>query len=118
MEQCEDNSSVGCQETEIKVCHHPSGEKGWKTVSSLRDVYRLLLFEERRTCKITSRRQRVELCSRKDNVKVKEGNIAEFTEQSASASQMAATKFSDTISKLLGMAGERSGAFDRKLKSI
>ena len=45
-----------------------------------------------------------------DNVKDEEGYRAVFTEQGASASEMAAAKFLDTISKLLGMAGETSDA--------
>ena len=44
------------------------------------------------------------------NVKDEEGHRAVFTEQGASASQMAAAKFLDTISKLPGMAGETSDA--------
>ena len=45
-----------------------------------------------------------------DNLKDEEGHRAVFTEQGASASQMAAAKFLDTISKLPGMAGETSDA--------
>ena len=40
----------------------------------------------------------------------RKGHGAVFTEQGASASQMAAAKFLDTVSKLLDMAGERSDA--------
>ena len=47
---------------------------------------------------------------RGDNVTDEEGYRAAFTEQRSSASQMAATKFLDTISKLPGMAGETSDA--------
>ena len=47
---------------------------------------------------------------RGDNVKDEEGYRAVFAEQDASASQMAAAKFLDTISKLLGLAGETSDA--------
>ena len=53
---------------------------------------------------------RGELCSGEDNVKDEEGYKAVFTEQGASASPMAAAKFSDTISKLPDLAGERGGA--------
>ena len=38
------------------------------------------------------------------------GHGAVFAEQGASASQMAAAKFLDTISKFLGVTGEASGA--------
>ena len=47
---------------------------------------------------------------RVENVRDEEGYRAIFTEFGASASQMAAAKFLDTISKLLGMAGETSDA--------
>ena len=47
---------------------------------------------------------------REDNVKDEEGYWAVFTEQGAPASQMAATKFLDTISKLPVMAGAASDA--------
>ena len=47
---------------------------------------------------------------RGDNVKDEEGCSAVFTEQGASASQMAAAKFLDTISKLPGLVGETSDA--------
>ena len=47
---------------------------------------------------------------RGDNLKDEEGHRAAFTEQGASASQMAAAKFLDSISKLPGMAGETSDA--------
>ena len=41
-----------------------------------------------------------------DNVKDEEGYTAATTEQGTSASQMAAAKFLETVSKLLVMAGE------------
>ena len=47
---------------------------------------------------------------RGENVKDEEGYRTVFAEQGASASQMAAAKFLDTISKLLGLAGEPSDA--------
>ena len=47
---------------------------------------------------------------REDNVKDEEGYRTAFAEQGGSASQMAAAKFLDTISKLPGMAGETSDA--------
>ena len=47
---------------------------------------------------------------RGENVKDEEGYRAVFAEQGALASQMAAAKFLDTISKLLGLAGEASDA--------
>ena len=47
---------------------------------------------------------------RGDNVNDEEGCSAVFTEQGASASQMAAAKFLDTISKLPGLVGETSDA--------
>ena len=43
-----------------------------------------------------------------DSVKVEGAHRAVFTEQDASASQMTAAQFLDTISKLPGMAGETS----------
>ena len=43
-------------------------------------------------------------------MKDEEGSWVVFTEQGASASHMAAATFLDTISKLLGMAGEASDA--------
>ena len=45
-----------------------------------------------------------------DTVKDEEGYRAVFAEPGASASQMAAAIFLDSISKLLGMAGETSDA--------
>ena len=42
---------------------------------------------------------------RRDNIKDERGYKAVFADQGASASLMAAAKFLDTISKLLGMTG-------------
>ena len=47
---------------------------------------------------------------REDNAKDEEGYKAVFTEQGASASPVAAATFLDTLSKLLGMAGQTSDA--------
>ena len=53
---------------------------------------------------------------REDNVKDEEGYRAVFTEQGGSASQMAAAKFLDTISKLPSGAGESSNSVSRTLR--
>ena len=47
---------------------------------------------------------------RENNVKDEEGYTAVFTERGASTSQMVAARVLDTMSKLLGMAGEISDA--------
>ena len=47
---------------------------------------------------------------RGDTVKDESGFYAVFTEQGASASQMAAGKFLDTIARMPGMKGEASDA--------
>ena len=47
---------------------------------------------------------------RGDTVKDESGFYAAFTEQGASASQMAAAKFLDTIARMPGMKGEASDA--------
>ena len=47
---------------------------------------------------------------RGDDVEDEEGYRAIFAEQNASASQMAAAKFLDTVSKLLSVAGESCDA--------
>ena len=100
--EIDDNSSVGCRESEAKVRSHPSDEEGWKN-SSPREFGGPLSLEERRTYK-----GRVVL--RMDNVKDEGGYKAALTEQGASASQMAAARFLDTISKLLDMVGETGDA--------
>ena len=51
------------------------------------------------------------------NVKDEEGHRAVFTEQGASASQMAAAKFLDTISKLPGWVEEQVTQFQRAPRS-
>ena len=69
---------------------------------------------------INSRNTRGELCSERATPKTKKGYTAVFTEQGpgASASQMAAANLLDTISKLLGVAGEpQVTQFQRTLKS-
>ena len=97
--QKKQNPSVGCQESKTKLC----GEEEWEN-SSRREADGLLSLEERRACK-TPPATGSELCSRGTTSKTKKD-----TEQGASASQMAAAIFLDTISKLLGVAGETSDA--------
>ena len=97
-----------------KVWRHPSGEEGWKN-SSLREFDGPLSLEERRTCKTPPEIYRGRVVLRGHNVKDEEGYRAVFTEQGASASRMAAAKFLDTFSKLVGMAGETQ--FQRTFKS-
>ena len=64
-----------------------------------------LSLEERRTCETPPETQRVRVLLRESNVK-DEG----WRPRCFSASQMAAAKFLDTVSKLRGMAGEASDA--------
>ena len=107
-EKSKEHSSVGCEESEIKVRSHTSREEGWKKVhfANLMDLCHL------KNAELATHLQKYwsEFCSGKDNVKDAERCRAEFTEQGASASQMAAAKFLDTILTLPGMAGETSDA--------
>ena len=101
-----EHSRIGREGGEIKVSSHPSSGERWKN-SSLRKLDRPLSLEERRTFK-TPPKGRVVL--RGDNVEHEDGYRAVFAVQGAAASQMAAAKFLDTISKLPGMAGKTSDA--------
>ena len=65
----------------------------------------LLSLEELRICKLLLK-YKGRIVVRGDNVKDKAGYRAVFTEQRASASQMAAAKFLDTILKLPGWRNE------------
>ena len=108
MERIKDNSSVGCQESNTKGWSHPSDEEGWKN-SPLRELDGPLSLEERRTCETPPGIQEA-TCAPGDNVKDEGWYRAVFTEQGVSVSQMAAAKFLDAMSKLLGVAGETSDA--------
>ena len=66
--------------------------------------------EEMPTFHRASKNTRAESCSGGRNVEDESGYKAVFTEQGASASQMAATKFLQTISRISGVAGEAIGA--------
>ena len=101
MKHIKHNSSVRCRQSKTEVRCHP-GQEGWEN-SSLRKSDGLLSLEERRTCK-TPQKYKGRVVLRGDNSKDEEGHSAVCTEQGASVSQMAAAKFLDTISKLLGMA--------------
>ena len=99
---------VECEESEIKARSHPSDEER-RSNRSPREFDGPLSSEERRTCKTPPQiNERVVLWE--DNVKDEEGYRAVCTEQVASASQMAAAQFLDTISKIPGMAAETSDA--------
>ena len=78
--------------------------------SSLREFDGPLSPEERRTCRTPPEIQGASCASGETNVKDEEGYRAVFTEQGSSASQMAAARFLNTISKVRGMAGETSDA--------
>ena len=89
----------------------PSSEEGWKKqfhFANLMDLCHLKNAEFAKKKNIQKYKGRVVL--RGDKVKDEEGYRIVLTEQGASASQMAAAKFFNTLSKLLGMAGEASDA--------
>ena len=85
---------MGRKESKIQVRSYPSA-------GLLREFDGPLSLEERRL-QNTFRNARGELCSGGENVEDEEGYRAVFTGQGASTFQMAAPKFLDTISKLLG----------------
>ena len=108
MERIKDNSSVGCQESNTKGWSHPSDEEGWKN-SPLRELDGPLSVKNAELAKHLQENKRQPVLWG-DNVKDEGGYRAVFTEHGVSASQMAAARFLDAISKLLGMAGETSDA--------
>ena len=111
-EKLRNTFSLQRRDGEIKVWSSPSSEEGWKKqfhFANLMDLCHLKNAEFAKKKKnIQKYKGRVVL--RGDKVKDEEGYRIALTEQGASASQMAAAKFFDTLSKLLGMAGEASDA--------
>ena len=106
-EEIRDKSSVGFKEGEIKVRSRPSSEEGLKH-SSPREFDWTSVTWRTPNLQNSPRNTTGELCYRGHNVKDKEGSRAVFAEQGASAFQIAAAKFWDTVSKLPGMAQELS----------
>ena len=94
-----ETSGWGPKECKIQDRSRPSGEEIWKTVhfANLMDL-----------CHLKNAELAGPVVFRWDNVKDEQGHRATFTERGASASQMEATRFLDTTSKLPGMAGEAS----------